>query len=97
MLGSTMFSMRQHYEWSEYGQSERGSSKDRLHRFLSILAAPRASPAKSMVSDATASPHRISHRQPGPIFFLQQSLRVRAERQKAPLPFFKAKASLRLR
>ncbi|GBN79654.1 hypothetical protein AVEN_204397-1 [Araneus ventricosus] len=92
MLGSTMFPMRQHYEWSVYGQSERGSSKDRLHRFP-ILTAPRASPAESMVSDATASPHRIPHLQPGPIFFLQQSLRVRAESQEGPLPFFKAKVS----
>ncbi|GBM22337.1 hypothetical protein AVEN_121150-1 [Araneus ventricosus] len=97
MLGSTMFPMRQHYEWSDYGQPERGSSKDRLHRFPSILAAPRASPAESMVSDATASPHRIPHLQPGPIFFLQQSLRVRAESQEGPLPFFKTKTSLRLR
>ncbi|GBO25366.1 hypothetical protein AVEN_129838-1 [Araneus ventricosus] len=89
-----MFSMRQHYEWPDYGQSERGSSKDRLHRFPSILAAPRASPAESMVSDVTASPHRIPRLQPGPIFFLPQSLRVRAESQEGPLPFFKAKASL---
>ncbi|GBM21059.1 hypothetical protein AVEN_5772-1 [Araneus ventricosus] len=51
MLGSTMFPMRQHYEWSDYRQSERGSSKDRLHRFPSILAAQRASPAESMVSE----------------------------------------------
>ncbi|GBN29748.1 hypothetical protein AVEN_34499-1 [Araneus ventricosus] len=48
MLGSTVFSLWQHYELSDYGLSERGSSKDRLHRFPSILAAPRASPAKSM-------------------------------------------------
>ncbi|GBM76610.1 hypothetical protein AVEN_54877-1 [Araneus ventricosus] len=97
MLGSTVFSMRQHYELSDYGQSERGSSKDRLHRFPSILAAPRASPAKSMVSDITASPHRIPRLQPSLIFFLPQSLRVRAESQEGPLPFFKAKASLCLR
>ncbi|GBM13618.1 hypothetical protein AVEN_229589-1 [Araneus ventricosus] len=97
MLGSTVFSMSQHYELSDYGQSERGSSKDLLHRFPSILAAPRASPAESTVSDATVSPHRIPHLQPGPIFFLMQSLRVRAKSQEGPLPFFKAKASLSFR
>ncbi|GBM43248.1 hypothetical protein AVEN_45091-1 [Araneus ventricosus] len=78
MLCSTVFSMRQHYELSDYGLSERGSSKDRLHRFPSILAAPRASPAKSMVSDVTASPHRIPRLQPDLIFLSSQSLRVRA-------------------
>ncbi|GBM64218.1 hypothetical protein AVEN_98719-1 [Araneus ventricosus] len=97
MLGSTVFSLWQHYELSDYGLSERGSSKDRLHRFPSILAAPRVSPAKSMVSDVTASPHRIQRLQPDLIFFLPQSLRVRAESQEGPLPFFKAKASLPLR
>ncbi|GBL78695.1 hypothetical protein AVEN_65260-1 [Araneus ventricosus] len=54
------FLMRQHYEFSDYGQSERGSSKDRLHRFPSILAAPRASPARSMVSDGLAPPNPAS-------------------------------------
>ncbi|GBM75861.1 hypothetical protein AVEN_247848-1 [Araneus ventricosus] len=60
MLGSTMFSLWQHYEFSDYGQSEGGFSKDRLHRFPSILAAPRASPARSMVSDGLAPPNPAS-------------------------------------
>ncbi|GBN77006.1 hypothetical protein AVEN_72107-1 [Araneus ventricosus] len=40
MLDSIVFLMRQHYELSDNGQSERESIKYRLHRFPSILAAP---------------------------------------------------------